>query len=278
MKKKYGCKYITNEEILGKENCPNFNSHSLELYTYKIKNLSDFFIQFNDDFFINFKVEISDFFNFKNNKIKYYYENNLLLGKPFSKISSKIIIKLNKTNKYYFWAIHSPRMFFKKDIKDFINLNKKNSIETKKSKFRNKKDIQLVYIYGYYLLSQNKGEFIFLNNISNNNILTNYLNLLNLLLKKLFSEGSKETLKQIYLQFIYKKKLYKDKIFSNKEIYSLISIGNNIKENKKQIDHILKNKIKFICLNDIFSTTNKELENKILKDNYNYFYKRLLKK
>jgi hypothetical protein len=35
--KEYGVKYVTNADILGEENVPNFNSHSLELFTHKIK-------------------------------------------------------------------------------------------------------------------------------------------------------------------------------------------------------------------------------------------------
>jgi hypothetical protein len=59
-----------------------------------------------------------------------------------------------------------PRMFYKKDVEDIVELYKDSSEGTKLAKFRTNTDIQLVYFYGYYLISKNKGEFIFLKNIS----------------------------------------------------------------------------------------------------------------
>jgi hypothetical protein len=276
--KKYGVKYISNEEILGKENCPNFNSHSLELYTHKIKNLSNYFIQFNDDCFINSKVNLSDFYNFETNKIKYYYENRLCQSFFFLKSNIKFIQKLNKSEKYYFWMTHMPRFFYKNDIKEIIDIDKKKCIQTKKSKFRNREDLGLVYIYGYYLLYKNKGEFIFLKNFSSKSFNSKIIGLIKQLINKLKFEGIFQTIKQIYLEFFYKKKLHKNKIFSNEKIYSVISINSNYKENKENIKFVIKNNIKFVCLNDTFISKNKNLKNKVIKENYGYFYKNFLRK
>lgn len=267
--KKYNVIYVTNEEILWTENCPNFNSHSLELYSHKINGLSDYFILFCDDYFISSQVDLEDFFNFKNNKIKYYYENMLLLGKGMSSQTRKHVHEI-VDEKYYFWSTHSPRMFYKKDVKDIVELYKDTSEDTKIAKFRTSTDIQLVYFYGYYLISKNKGDFIFLKNISSG---SNFLYSLKILMWKLLSENIMSILSQIYIQTIYKKMLYKNKVFSDKEKYSLISMGDDSSRNKQKIDEALEKKVKFICLNDSYS---KEKQDDIQQD-YEYFYKKLLK-
>jgi hypothetical protein len=146
---------------LGKENCPCFNSFALELYQHKIPKLSNYFISLNDDFFINNKIKLNDFYDFKKNKIKYYYERRLVLGKPLSQITQKIIQKYTPKEKYYFWACHMPRMFNKEDIEEIIKENKKESEQTKKSKIRNNKNIQLFILYGYYLISKKRRNNIF---------------------------------------------------------------------------------------------------------------------
>lgn len=270
--KKYNIKYVTNEEILGEENCPNFNSHSLELFTHKIKGLSDFFIQFNDDFFIGWEVELNRFYNFQLKKINYFYEDVLSAWKNISFTTQKIIQKLSN-EKYYFWPVHFPRMFKKSDIEDIVREYELLSNNTKKNKFRNSADLQLVYLYWYYLLHNKSWEFIFSKNTAKKNIFWN----IKILLQKIFSENTSSVIKQIYLQVIYKKRLFKNKKFSNIKMYSLIAIWNNYRENKKNIDYAFEKQIKFICLNDWYSTKDKELIKKIDVDNYQYFYNELLK-
>ena len=55
---------VLHSDIIASEYLPTFNSHTIELNIHKIDELSEKFIYFNDDFFLNQKVE-SDFF-FKN--------------------------------------------------------------------------------------------------------------------------------------------------------------------------------------------------------------------
>lgn len=269
--KKYNVIYINHDIILDKENCPNFNSSSLELFQYRIPNLSDFFISLNDDFFINQKVELDDFFNFENNKIKYYYEKRLQLGLPHSPTTSRIVQDFFPNEKKYFWMCHMPRMFYKYDLEELVLKYKKDAEFTKKSKFRNKKDIQLVYLYGYYLLHKNKGEFIFLNNVNSQDSKS----LFKLLKNKIKLEGFFETLKQIYFQYVVINMLLENKTQSSKKIYSLINIENNYIKNKELISHSLNSFVKFICLNDCYDTKDRTLINKIRKENYDYFYGKL---
>jgi len=269
--KKYDVKYINHEILLGSENCPNYNSSTLELFQYKIPKLSEYFIAFNDDFFIVQKVNLDDFFNFNTNKIKYYYEQRLQLGLPFSPTTSKIIQDYFPNEKYYFWMCHMPRMFNKNDLKEIVEKYKKDAEFTRASKFRNKKDIQLVYLYGYYLLAKNRGEFIFLENASSRSS----KHLFKLLMDKMKIEGIIETLKQVYLQYFYIRKLVKNKQKSSKKIYSLINIDDDYVKNKEQIKYALNNKIKFICLNDCYNTTDEKLKHDIMKENFEFFYNEL---
>ncbi len=270
---KYNIRYVSNHAILGKENCPNFNSHSLELFTYKIKWLSDYFIQCNDDFFIGGDLPLDDFYNFETQKIKYYYENFLHLGVGSSSATQKIIFDLIQ-EKHYFWATHSPRMYYKNDIKNIIELYPETVENTKISKFRTPWDIQLTHLYGYYLLSKDKGEFIFLKNILHNNGL---IHLISILLWKITSEGILATISQIYIEYFYKKRLHKNKIFSDKNLYWLIRIGNNPQKNRKNIDLVFKRDTRFICLNDSYKDDSQDKWNQIVEQNYNYFYSKLLK-
>ena len=53
---------VRHEEIIPQEYLPTFTSTVIELYLYKIKNLSEKFVYFNDDMFIINKVQPRDFF------------------------------------------------------------------------------------------------------------------------------------------------------------------------------------------------------------------------
>lgn len=269
--KKYNVRYVDNEVILWEENCPNFNSHSLELFTHKIPWLSEYYIQFMDDFFVNNTIELDDFYNSKTQKIKYYYENVLILWKPFSPMTSRIIYAMTWEKKY-FWATHSPKMFFKQDIKDIVIWFKESAKYTKETKFRTKEDLQLVYLYGYYLNQKQSWEFIFVNNTLPKERKTH---LLQIIFWKLWNEGLYETIGQIYLQWWYKKKLSQNKTFSDDSIYSLIQVKNDYEKNKINIDFAFEKKVKFICLNDSYDSEDSETLRKI-KKNFQYFYKKLL--
>jgi len=271
--KKYNVLYVDNEEILWEENCPNFNSHSLELFSYKIKWLSEYFMQFNDDFFIWSEVSIEDFYNFEEKKIRYYYENHLFLWKPLS-LSTQKLINTQLHEKYYFWPAHIPRMFCKWDLKNIVSDNSWVATYTKKSKFRDTQDLQLIHYYWYYLIYRDKGEFIFISNMIEKRKL---LYAFKIVLWKIFSENPISVMYQIYLQVIYKKRLYNQKIFLNSEFYALINIWNDIEKNRKNIKKAIDTKKKFICLNDNYNSQDQTLQKKIKQENYSFFYKELLR-
>lgn len=53
---------VKHEEIIPKEYLPTFNSHVIEWFLWKIPELSEHFVYFNDDFFILEPLKKSDFF------------------------------------------------------------------------------------------------------------------------------------------------------------------------------------------------------------------------
>ena len=57
---------VSHDEYIPKEYLPTFNSNAIEISIHKIKNLSEHFVLFNDDFFLNAPV-----------KPEYYFKNGL---------------------------------------------------------------------------------------------------------------------------------------------------------------------------------------------------------
>lgn len=55
--------FVDHQEIIPQEFLPTFNSQVIEIYMWKIPNLSDHFLYMNDDFFIGNYVSHYDFFN-----------------------------------------------------------------------------------------------------------------------------------------------------------------------------------------------------------------------
>lgn len=54
--------WVRHEEVIPEENLPTFNSHAIESYLHKIPDLSEHFIYFNDDFFVNQPIPMALFF------------------------------------------------------------------------------------------------------------------------------------------------------------------------------------------------------------------------
>ena len=66
-------KHIRHNQIMPMNSLPTFNSLAIEANLHKIKGLSDYFIYFNDDFFVNQPLEKSAFIN-SSGKIKVYLD------------------------------------------------------------------------------------------------------------------------------------------------------------------------------------------------------------
>lgn len=64
---------IRHSDIMPSDHIPTFNSLAIEANLHKIPELSDYFIYFNDDFFINTPLQKSDFID-KTGKLKIYLD------------------------------------------------------------------------------------------------------------------------------------------------------------------------------------------------------------
>lgn len=56
-------RWVNHEEVIPREYLPTFNSHAIESFLHKIPDISESFIYFNDDFFINEDLPRSYFFS-----------------------------------------------------------------------------------------------------------------------------------------------------------------------------------------------------------------------
>lgn len=117
---------VKHNEFIPQEYLPTFNSCTIELNFHRIKNLSNNFIYFNDDTFVNDIVEVEDFF-----------KNNLPLDTkvisriwPVGKNSTKINYNCMKVIEKHFGKIDSnnykDEFKIKNTIKDIIAFPKKS--------------------------------------------------------------------------------------------------------------------------------------------------------
>lgn len=181
---------VNHSDYIPKEFLPTFNSNVIELLINRIPNLSENFILFNDDCFINAPVKPRDFFN-KNdiprdsgilspqipkiNSITHITTNNLeIINEHFSRddvfkhIFKFVNFKYGKQNVKTiatlpwrvllgFHDLHIPIAFRKKTFDYVWNLEKDNLQKTLQNKFRSKDDYN-IWIYRYFQLLM--GEFI----------------------------------------------------------------------------------------------------------------------
>lgn len=127
------------------EYLPTFNCRPIETCIFRIPNLAEHFIYFNDDFFLINKTKPEDFF--RNGapvlRGKWQKFDNDIFYKKFKKprVSHKTAqqkaAQIVGFNKYYNFK-HTPHPLRKSTFEDFFNTNKDVFIENIKHKFRNK--------------------------------------------------------------------------------------------------------------------------------------------
>lgn len=167
---------VDHTEIIDNKYLPVFNSSAIELNLYKIPGLSENFVYFNDDMFVNAPMKPSDFFDKKglpkdtaglnaiqpNVDFDYIHVNNMrIINKKFNK---KDVMKKNffkffnikngplniYTTLLFFWPqftrffdLHYPYSLVKSQMKDFIEENGSSYKDTMNDKFRGKNDITI---------------------------------------------------------------------------------------------------------------------------------------
>ena len=148
-------KIVTHKEIIPKRYLPCFNSCTIEMYMYNIKDLKENFIYFNDDMFVVSKCEETDFI--KNGKfiIDYEYkdfdpefatpfEMNVINANRLVDKSATTFIKpahfcmpLNKNHITEVWVMH------------------KNEIEKSMTRTRHRNNINFYAFIDYEIVNKN---------------------------------------------------------------------------------------------------------------------------
>lgn len=180
---------VDHTDIIPEQYLPIFNSNAIEMNLYKISGLSEQFVYFNDDMFINKKVKPSDFFSKDGlpkdtaglNAIQpkfdfdYIHVNNMkiinehfdkrkVMKKHFFKFVNPLNMELNiYTLLLFFWPkftrffdLHYPYSLKKSFMKHVLETNSGAVSKTMNDRFRDKNDISL-WLVRYYGLVQ--GQF-----------------------------------------------------------------------------------------------------------------------
>ena len=149
---------------------PSFNIRSIDALLFKIKNLSDKFIYFNDDMFLIRETNKKDWF--KDNKavltgswaktynkqliktISHKIKNLLNIRPSFNAAQSKAANIVGFHNKY-FKSFHCGRPQIKSVIKDFYNKNPQRLTNQIKYKFRNGRQYMPYSLCWHLLIKEN---------------------------------------------------------------------------------------------------------------------------
>ena len=107
--------WIKHEDFIPKENLPLFNSQAIEIGINEIEDLSEYFVYFNDDFYLTDKIS-QDFF-FKNNKPRDMLVFTPLVGGLKSFISYTQLTDCALLNECF-----NKRQFVRKNFRKVFNL------------------------------------------------------------------------------------------------------------------------------------------------------------
>lgn len=168
---------VNHKDYISKKNLPTFNSCVLENNFINIKDLSEKFVYFNDDTFINNLSSPEDFFilgkpldNMNLEKIYFYGYNSTKINYNCSKIISKYFtIKKSKFKfnlKNFIKTIisfpklpinglvssHMPVSYLKSTFQDVWNVEKNYLIKINNNKFRTDNDVSQ-WIFQYWQIA-----------------------------------------------------------------------------------------------------------------------------
>ena len=180
---------VKHKDILNTENLPVFNSNAIEPSLYRIQDLSEKFVLFNDDFFITTPLQKERFFknglpcdslvsnalssssgvgHFVLNNIeiinRYYSKRESIFSHPIQWFHYKYGMDMFRNIALLPWSRftgfvdpHQPQPFLKSTFEEVWDKEKKVLEKTSASKFRNCTDVNQ-YLFRYWQLA--KGEFM----------------------------------------------------------------------------------------------------------------------
>ena len=169
---------------------PTFNSRTLESMLWRVPDLSNHFIYFNDDFVLTKPMSPSDFFRENRvvlrgswKKIRNYGAFRLKINEWVSTIAKRLFgitrsmnlllqiksAKLAGFNYKYFKSPHVPHPLRKKSISDFFDINPLLLSENIRFKFRNMDQFSAVYLANHLEIKndnaiiEDENDFIMIN-------------------------------------------------------------------------------------------------------------------
>lgn len=145
----YGNVKIIDHKVIFKgyeEFLPTFNNRSIETCMYRIPGLAEYFIYFNDDFFLINETSPEDFYQNKSPVLRgtwEYYHDDLFFKKIKKKqgghkIAQQYGAKILGFHKYYRFK-HTPHPLRKSTFQNYFDKNPNVFINNIKHKFRNVK-------------------------------------------------------------------------------------------------------------------------------------------
>lgn len=158
---------VDHKEIFDSKDLPSYNSMAIEMNLHKINGLSNFFLSFNDDFFIGRMTSPGDFF--QNGKPKLFSgKKRFTLEQLSERKSGNEYFHANNNarmliyNKYNFFPDfnlrHGIKVLDKKTLNDLEKVFYRDFENTRGSNFRTKKDVWPIALYSFYLVAQGLNE------------------------------------------------------------------------------------------------------------------------
>ncbi|GAB4126758.1 MAG: hypothetical protein Fur0015_00330 [Ignavibacteriales bacterium] len=181
-------KIIDHTEIFSDVNVlPNFNAKAIETQIHHIKELSEYFIYFNDDMFLgrptkatNFfsevgkpKIFVSEIFAFPSPKA-FQYENRKSSRKndyQESVINTRILFREKFRKSVYYNIRHGVKPLLKSTLFELENIFSEEVYRTAKNKFRSGKDLMMFHLCQFYCLGNKIGKAVYLKSIGNDSFL-----------------------------------------------------------------------------------------------------------
>ena len=158
---------VDHKEIFDSKDLPSYNSMAIEMNLHKINGLNNFFLSFNDDFFIGRMTSPGDFF--QNGKPKLFSgKKRFTLEQLSERKSGNEYFHANNNarmliyNKYNFFPDfnlrHGIKVLDKKTLNDLEKVFYRDFENTRGSNFRTKKDVWSIALYSFYLVAQGFNE------------------------------------------------------------------------------------------------------------------------